>query len=197
MKKIFLEVLNKQQKVVFKGLHFLEEGSFYLAGGTALALQLKHRTSLDFDFYNPEHFDPENMSKIEDKDFIYNTAKSIMYCVETQLLMNGIYETKREDMVRRATEELELDDDILNIVRLSQSVTNGDFGCIEDPIQFWFSAKRYTLLVFQQLAERFLDIIIKFTIDAGFNTLVIPFFDMPVGEWIRIYDRIFNSYWLR
>jgi hypothetical protein len=32
---------------------------FYLAGGTALALQLGHRTSVDFDFFREESFNPQ------------------------------------------------------------------------------------------------------------------------------------------
>jgi hypothetical protein len=34
---------------------------FYLAGGTALALQFGHRLSLDLDFFSPEHFDQESL----------------------------------------------------------------------------------------------------------------------------------------
>jgi Nucleotidyl transferase AbiEii toxin, Type IV TA system len=37
--------------------HLLEH--FYLAGGTALALQFGHRLSLDLDFFSPEHFNEE------------------------------------------------------------------------------------------------------------------------------------------
>jgi len=36
-------------------------GSFYLAGGTALALQLGHRLSKDFDFFSSESFDEEKL----------------------------------------------------------------------------------------------------------------------------------------
>lgn len=107
-------------------------------------------------YFLAEPFDPENMSKIEDKEFIYNTAKSIMYCVETQLLMQGIYEAEGEDMIRRATEELDLDDPILTDITLSHAVLNGNFLCVEDSTKFWFSARNYLLLVFRQLAERFL-----------------------------------------
>jgi len=39
--------------------HLLD--SFYLAGGTGLALQFGHRLSLDLDFFAPEHFDEEAM----------------------------------------------------------------------------------------------------------------------------------------
>ena len=108
-------------------------------------------------YFLAEHFDPENMSKIEDKEFIYNTAKSIMYCVETQLLMQGIYEAEGEDVIRRATEELDFDDSILADITLSHAVLNGNFLCVEDSIKFWFSARNYILLVFQQLAEKYLD----------------------------------------
>jgi hypothetical protein len=34
---------------------------FYLAGGTALALQFGHRLSLDLDFFSPEHFSEDNL----------------------------------------------------------------------------------------------------------------------------------------
>jgi hypothetical protein len=32
-----------------------------LAGGTALALQIGHRTSIDFDFYAEKKFDPDKL----------------------------------------------------------------------------------------------------------------------------------------
>jgi hypothetical protein len=44
-------------------LHALRETgvleSFYLAGGTGLALQIGHRLSLDLDFFSPEHFNED------------------------------------------------------------------------------------------------------------------------------------------
>ena len=52
------EVLSKKQQELLKKLKAFASGG-YLAGGTALALQLGHRTSLDFDFYTDKHFDTE------------------------------------------------------------------------------------------------------------------------------------------
>ncbi len=55
-------ILTPQQQSVLellKGVVLANE--FYLAGGTALALQLGHRTSLDFDFFTPRPFNPENL----------------------------------------------------------------------------------------------------------------------------------------
>ena len=40
-----------------------------MAGGTALALQIGHRTSLDFDFYTEEKFDPKKLREKFDKKF--------------------------------------------------------------------------------------------------------------------------------
>ena len=50
------EILSANQLNILKKLNFLPSG-MYLAGGTALALQLGHRTSLDLDFYTKSHFD--------------------------------------------------------------------------------------------------------------------------------------------
>lgn len=61
MGKIFYQVLNKDQKRIYPKLKFLAKEKFYLAGGTALALQLCHRTSLDFDFYTKSHFRPNKL----------------------------------------------------------------------------------------------------------------------------------------
>lgn len=57
MKRFYPEIFNKKQAKVFPNLKFLTERGFYLAGGTALALQIGHRTSVDLDFYIPEHFE--------------------------------------------------------------------------------------------------------------------------------------------
>lgn len=57
------EILNQQQKYLTERLGVLNDFSAYLAGGTALALQLGHRTSRDFDFYTPTKFKPEVISE--------------------------------------------------------------------------------------------------------------------------------------
>jgi len=54
-------ILNEKQLELAKKLDFLPSG-MYLAGGTALALQLGHRTSLDFDFYINDHFDSQELA---------------------------------------------------------------------------------------------------------------------------------------
>jgi hypothetical protein len=60
--EIHWQVLSKNQKKLLPKLKFLKEQGFYLAGGTALALQIGHRTSLDFDFYKEKEFRAEAVS---------------------------------------------------------------------------------------------------------------------------------------
>lgn len=64
---LYLQILNQNQLGLLKKLDFLGKDT-YLAGGTALALQLGHRTSLDFDFYSKTDFNSEILiSKFQDK----------------------------------------------------------------------------------------------------------------------------------
>lgn len=54
---MYTDCLNRNQIKVLKKLVFSKKYGFYLAGGTALALQLGHRRSMDLDFYTPKKFD--------------------------------------------------------------------------------------------------------------------------------------------
>lgn len=56
--KLYFDVLDRKRLRILPKLEFLRQDyGFYLAGGTALALQIRHRTSLDFDFYCEKEFD--------------------------------------------------------------------------------------------------------------------------------------------
>ncbi len=71
-------------------LKFLKDAGFYLAGGTALALQIKHRKSVDFDFYNQKEFDSAKIYRIFQKQkpeklSLYTTAENTLI-----LEINGI-----------------------------------------------------------------------------------------------------------
>lgn len=68
-KELHREILNNKQKFIFKNISFLKKEGFYLAGGTALALQIGHRHSLDFDFYLPKKFDSNKLLKLFQKNF--------------------------------------------------------------------------------------------------------------------------------
>lgn len=62
--ELYFDILDRRRLKILPGLEFLREDyNFYLAGGTALALQIRHRTSVDFDFYTPKDFDPKDLHK--------------------------------------------------------------------------------------------------------------------------------------
>ena len=69
MSKFYLNVLDKNQKSILSQLKFLGKYDFYLADGTALALQIGHRTSVNLDFFTPKHFDSNGLYLELEKNF--------------------------------------------------------------------------------------------------------------------------------
>ncbi|MBI4599712.1 nucleotidyl transferase AbiEii/AbiGii toxin family protein [Candidatus Uhrbacteria bacterium] len=57
-------VLSPARARFFSQLTWTKKTGMYLAGGTALALQIGHRTSVDFDFYRQRHFAKGTLSKL-------------------------------------------------------------------------------------------------------------------------------------
>ena len=61
---MYLEVLNKGRRELFPLL--AEFSEFYLVGGTALALQIGHRVSVDFDLFSHKKINPNLLGRVED-----------------------------------------------------------------------------------------------------------------------------------
>jgi len=91
--KFYPEILNVQQQSLLTKLGFLTQKGFYLAGETALALQLGHRTSLDFDFYINEEFKWEELKTqfevVGGKETIIDTGT--FHGVINQVSVSGFY----------------------------------------------------------------------------------------------------------
>lgn len=65
MPKFYPSILDKNQTSVLVELSDLMEAEeFYLGGGTAIALQLGHRMSEDFDWFRDFGFDPLNLASL-------------------------------------------------------------------------------------------------------------------------------------
>ena len=58
-----LEAIPKENKNIFSKLDNFKD--FYLAGGTALALQMGHRISVDFDFFSDNEISKNLLSKVK------------------------------------------------------------------------------------------------------------------------------------
>ena len=62
--KLHLEILDEaQRRLLLELTDFAESHDFYLAGGTALALRLGHRRSVDFDWFRALDFDPIELAR--------------------------------------------------------------------------------------------------------------------------------------
>ena len=79
------KLLKEHKEVAEKIFPVLEKGDFYLAGGTALYYYLKHRYSVDLDFFTQkdidfrefyQNFSPEEIKMIS-KDTIYAKVKEV------------------------------------------------------------------------------------------------------------------------
>lgn len=76
-----LEAITLKQKEIFERLNKFSE--FYLAGGTALALQIGHRLSLDFDLFSKKDVSWRLLDKIKRVfkgskiDVIHNTSEQL------------------------------------------------------------------------------------------------------------------------
>lgn len=55
-----LSVLDRAQRLLWEELHHVPD-QFVLCGGTAIAIQLGHRQSVDFDFFGSCEFDPDQL----------------------------------------------------------------------------------------------------------------------------------------
>ncbi len=88
---IRLDVLDNTQRGILDEISVFKDYGFYLAGGTALTLQLGHRTSLDFDFYSEIKFDASKIYRIFQGRKNINLQLSQMAEGETLLFeLNGI-----------------------------------------------------------------------------------------------------------
>lgn len=60
------ESLNQETKKIWEKCGFLRD-DFYLSGGTALALQIGHRISVDLDFFSPNPIKKTLLTKVEEQ----------------------------------------------------------------------------------------------------------------------------------
>jgi len=66
---IHWSILDGDRQKELPKLRFCRDEGFYLAGGTALALQIGHRDSVDFDFFKAGPFDTERFFDLLQKSF--------------------------------------------------------------------------------------------------------------------------------
>lgn len=89
------ETADKNMLLLSTKLGFLQDLSFYLAGGTGLALQIGHRKSFDLDFFTNREFSPENLSSLIKNHHIYSEGEmrrhGTLYCILERVKSSFIF----------------------------------------------------------------------------------------------------------
>ena len=83
-----LEALKSKQKKIFEKLRHFSD--CYLAGGTALALQLGHRVSEDFDFFKNKELDKSFITKIYNIFKDYDIKILFRHSEQTNLTIGSV-----------------------------------------------------------------------------------------------------------
>ena len=94
MGNLHLEILDDKRREIFNRLsHFKSLG--YLAGGTALALQIGHRVSYDFDIFCQEKIKTSLPVKVRDKmsiaKILINNSDEFTFLTEADIKISFIY----------------------------------------------------------------------------------------------------------
>lgn len=89
---------------------------FYLVGGTALALQLGHRNSIDIDLFTKNSFDPADIQSFLGDDFIFsatlsrkNTLLAVVNDIKTDFIRHD-YELLRPPLTEEGITFLQKED---------------------------------------------------------------------------------------
>lgn len=90
---MYWEILDKKRLEAVSKFSFFREVGFYLAGGTALALQLGHRDSIDFDFFTEQDFDKEKITNyilenFKDVSNIQNDINTLTFIIEKDIKLS-------------------------------------------------------------------------------------------------------------
>jgi len=85
------ETLDKSRMDLLPNLVHIKKLGFYLAGGTALALEIGHRQSVDFDFFRKEDFDSGELFETLQNIFSGKECKKTFESKNTLYLeINGV-----------------------------------------------------------------------------------------------------------
>ena len=154
---ISFEILDPRRRAMLPKLAFLShEYGFYLAGGTALAMQIGHRTSIDFDFYSPRDFDPQRLyrtlaSRINPTTPTHVADGTLMAAVQNIAMSFFRYDAPLlKPLVKTASLDLASIEDIaaMKIIAIVQRGTRRDFVDVSALL------KRYPLEALLRMTEK-------------------------------------------
>jgi hypothetical protein len=159
---MFLHILDEQRIHVLNQIIQIQPKSFYLAGGTSLALQLGHRDSIDFDWFSDEVFELDKLSESFIELGSYRESykqKHTLHCFLNQVQLTYLYyPVKRLEPLVQSTGDQGfslagiLDIALMKLVAISQRGAKKDFI----DLYAIMNAKQYTWqFLFNSLYKKF------------------------------------------
>ncbi|RKZ83206.1 MAG: hypothetical protein DRR16_17875, partial [Candidatus Parabeggiatoa sp. nov. 3] len=92
---MFEQIISTKMLLLMQQLSSVDEirNNFYLAGGTALALQCGHRKSEDLDFLTQINFDVERLSQtiLSFEGTIINQEQGTLHVIVNEVKMSFLY----------------------------------------------------------------------------------------------------------
>ncbi len=156
-KRLHFEILDAKRRSMLPRLRFLRaDFRFYLAGGTALALQIRHRVSVDFDFYSPREFSPlmlyRRLEKVGPRVSSLHIAEGTLMALVDGIEMSFFrYDySLLEPLVYTEFIDLASLEDVaaMKLISIVQRGTRRDF------VDVYFLLKRYRLEVLLRLTQK-------------------------------------------
>jgi len=109
-------------------------------------------------YFLMEYFHPVEKQCGKMENFNYNVSKSMLYCIEVQLYVKGIYEKKKKNIFMNAKDLPGSNNKFLDGIDIAKKIMGGDTSsCIDEPNKLWFLAREFSIMVFRQLTDTFLD----------------------------------------
>ena len=151
------EALNEKGKEIFPKLKSF--GDFCLAGGTALALQLGHRISVDFDFFSDKPIDRNLLPKVKRIFFEKTVSASVNNQDELTVFVDEVKITFLHYPFSLVNDTIEYDEiKLLSIkeIAATKAYTIGRRGSLKDYVDLYFiiSGSHATLNDIIEIAEK-------------------------------------------
>jgi hypothetical protein len=86
-----MELKNGHRSAIEKIKNFIDEGEFYLAGGTAVYYYLKHRESIDLVFFTKKNFDFRDFKKIFENFNVLSLSKDTVHLEIDEIKFSFFY----------------------------------------------------------------------------------------------------------
>jgi hypothetical protein len=133
-----LEALTKESRELLPVFGSMDE--FTLAGGTAVALQLGHRVSVDFDFFSPQHIPSSLLSRVETHASSRSLSTLVNNRNELTLTIDGVkvtflhypFDVFEKKVVLGGIHALPLD-----ILTVTKAYTIGRRGSLKDYVDLY------------------------------------------------------------